>query len=158
MYHKVRTYVGESEPLPQNSRDIGESIGAVGNIISLNTLGMFFFAPIIGKIVDVIGVQKTALVGSLLVLLSCILTLFYTSIFFLGLGLFFLGLGWNFTFISISSAISFFSTKYSSDLNIRSDMYVFAGSAFTHLILGFSYFNLGYRTCLLYTSPSPRDS
>ena len=99
-----------------------------------------------GKIVDVIGVQKTALIGSLLVLLSCILTLFYTSIFFLGLGLFFLGLGWNFTFISISSAISFFSTKYSSDLNIRSDMYVFAGSAFTHLILGFSYFNLGYRT------------
>ena len=142
--HAIMVLIMSATPL--HLRDIGESIGAVGNIISVHTLGMFFFAPIIGKIVDVIGVQKTALIGSLLILLSCILTLFYTSIFFLGLGLFFLGLGWNFTFISVSSAISFFSTKYSSDLNIRSDMYVFAGSAFTHLILGFSYFNLGYRT------------
>ena len=142
--HGIMVLIMSATPL--HLRDIGENIGAVGNIISIHTLGMFFFAPIIGKIVDVIGVQKTALIGSLMVLTSCIITLFYTSIFFLGLGLFLLGLGWNFTFISVSSAISYFSTKYSSDLNIRSDMYVFAGSAFTHLILGYSYFNLGYKT------------
>ena len=87
-----------------------------------------------------------ARIGSLVMLMSCLLTFMSTNVIPLGLGLFLLGLGWNFTFIAISSAISSFSSKYSTDLNIRSDMYVFAGSACAHLMLGFSYFNLGYRT------------
>lgn len=142
--HVIMVLIMSATPL--HLKDIGEDIVTVGNIITVHTLGMFFFAPFIGKFVDKVGVSVPARIGSLIMLASCLLTLRSTDILYLGLGLFLLGLGWNFTFISISSAISYFSTKYATDLNIKSDMYVFAGSAFAHLMLGFSYFNLGYRT------------
>ena len=142
--HVIMVLIMSATPL--HLKDIGEDIATVGNIITVHTLGMFFFAPFIGKFVDKVGILIPARIGSLVMLISCLLTFMSTNVIHLGLGLFLLGLGWNFTFIAISSAISSFSSKYSTDLNIRSDMYVFAGSACTHLMLGFSYFNLGYRT------------
>ena len=141
--HVIMVLIMSATPL--HLRDIGENISTLGNIISVHTLGMFFFAPFIGKFVDKVGIETPAKIGSIIMLTSCLLTLTSKSVLYLGFGLFLLGLGWNFTFISTSSAISSYSSKYSTDLNIRSDMYVFAGSALTQLLLGFSYFNLGYK-------------
>ena len=142
--HVIMVLIMSATPL--HLRDIGENISTLGNIISAHTLGMFFFAPFIGKFVDKVGIEIPAKIGSVIMLTSCLLTLTSSDVLYLGFGLFLLGLGWNFTFIATSSAIASYSSKYSTDLNIRSDMYVFAGSACTQLLLGFSYFNLGYKT------------
>jgi len=141
--HVIMVLIMSATPL--HLRDLGENISTIGTIISVHTLGMFFFAPFIGKFVDKVGIEIPAKIGSIIMLTSCLLTLASKSVLYLGFGLFLLGLGWNFTYIATSSAISSYSSKYSTDLNIRSDMYVFAGSASTQLLLGFSYFNLGYR-------------
>ena len=54
-------------------------------------------------------------------------------------------MGWNFNYVAISSAISKFSIKYKTPLNIKSDSYVFLGSFMAHTTLGMSYLLIGYR-------------
>ena len=76
--------------------------------------------PFIGKFVDKVGVAIPGIIGSAVMLISCILALLAKDVLYLGLGLFLLGLGWNFTFIATSSAIATYSSKNSTDLNIRS--------------------------------------
>ena len=56
-----------------------------------------------------------------------------------------LGLGWNFNYVAISAAISKFSIKYKSPLNIKSDSFVFLGSFTAHTTLGLSYMLIGYK-------------
>ena len=121
---------------------------------------MFLLSPILGKLVDKYGAKLFAIIGGFILVASCIVSLFNTNVFFLKIGLYLLGLGWNFTYIATSSAISHYSINNSINLNIKSDSLVFVGSAIAHISLGFTYLNIGYTglTCLLYTSPSPRDA
>ncbi|MDA9209719.1 hypothetical protein N9O94_01095, partial [Acidimicrobiia bacterium] len=88
-------------------------------------------------------------IGSLILILSCVVSLFNTNILFLKIGLYLLGLGWNFTYIAISSAISNYSISNGINLNIKSDSLVFVGSSIAHISLGFTYLNFGY-TNLIY--------
>ena len=140
--HFVMVVIMSATPL--HIQDIGETIKLVGAIISYHTLGMFLFSPILGSLVDKYGTRVFASIGSFILCLSCILSLFNTNILFLKIGLYLLGLGWNFTFIAISAAISKYSIKNSINLNIRSDSLVFVGSSIAHLSLGFTYMFLGY--------------
>jgi len=129
---------------PLHIQDIGETIKLVGTIISYHTLGMFLFSPILGNLVDRYGNKIFAFIGSFIMLLSCILSLFNTNILLLKIGLYLLGLGWNFTFIAISAAISKYSIDNSINLNIKSDSMVFLASSVAHLSLGVTYILLGY--------------
>ena len=140
--HFVMAIVMSATPL--HIQDIGETIKLVGTIISYHTLGMFLFSPILGNLVDRYGTKLFASIGSYILCLSCIISLFNTNILMLKIGLYLLGLGWNFIFIAISAAISKYSIKNSINLNIRSDSMVFVGSSFAHLSLGFTYMLLGY--------------
>ena len=140
--HFVMVVIMSATPL--HIQDIGETIKLVGTIISYHTLGMFLFSPILGNLVDKYGAKLFASIGSFILCLSCILSLFNTNILFLKIGLYLLGLGWNFTFIAISAAISKYSIENSINLNIKSDSMVFAGSSVAHLSLGFTYIFLGY--------------
>ena len=140
--HFVMVLIMSATPL--HVQDIGETIKLVGAIISYHTLGMFLLSPILGNLVDKYGNKKFAIIGSLILILSCIISLFNTNILFLKIGLYLLGLGWNFTYIAISSAISKYSIKNSVSLNIKSDSMVFVGSAIAHISLGFTYLNIGY--------------
>ena len=140
--HFVMVLIMSATPL--HVQDIGETIKLVGAIISYHTLGMFLLSPILGNLVDKYGNKKFAIIGSLILMLSCIISLFNTNILFLKIGLYLLGLGWNFTYIAISSAISKYSIKNSVSLNIKSDSMVFVGSAIAHISLGFTYLNIGY--------------
>ena len=124
---------------PLHIQDIGETIKLVGTIISYHTLGMFLFSPILGNLVDRYGNKIFAFIGSFIMLLSCILSLFNTNILLLKIGLYLLGLGWNFTFIAISAAISKYSIDNSINLNIKSDSMVFLASSVAHLSLGITY-------------------
>lgn len=145
--HFVMVLIMSATPL--HVQDIGETIRLVGTIISYHTLGMFLLSPILGKLVDKYGNKRFAIIGTLILIVSCIFTLFNTDILFLKIGLYLLGLGWNFNYIAISSAISKYSINNSVNLNIKSDSMVFIGSAIAHISLGFTYLNIGY-TGLVY--------
>ena len=140
--HFVMVIIMASTPL--HIQDIGETIQVVGTIISYHTLGMFLFSPILGNLVDKYGNKIFAFIGSFIMLLSCLLSLFNTNILLLKIGLYLLGLGWNFTFIAISAAISKYSIDNSINLNIKSDSMVFLASSVAHLSLGITYILLGY--------------
>ena len=111
---------------------------------------MFLFSPILGNLVDKYGTKLFASIGSFILCLSCILSLFNKDILFLKIALYLLGLGWNFTFIAISAAISKYSIKNSINLNIKSDSMVFVGSSIAHLSLGFTYILLGYTGLVIF--------
>ena len=146
--HFVMVVIMSATPL--HIQDIGETIKLVGTIISYHTLGMFLFSPILGNLVDKYGTKLFATIGSLILCLSCILSLFNTNILFLKIGLYLLGLGWNFTFIAISAAISKYSIKNAINLNIKSDSMVFAASSIAHLSLGITYIFLGYTGLVIF--------
>ena len=140
--HFIMVLIMSATPL--HVQDIGETIKLVGAIISYHTLGMFLLSPILGNLVDKYGNNLFAIIGSLILIISCIVSLFNKDILFLKIGLYLLGLGWNFTYIAISSAISKYSIKNSVNLNIKSDSIVFVGSSIAHISLGFTYLNIGY--------------
>ena len=146
--HFVMVLIMSATPL--HVKDIGETIKLVGTIISYHTLGMFLLSPILGKLVDKYGSKLFAIIGSLILILSCVVSLFNTNILFLKFGLYLLGLGWNFTYIAISSAISNYSISNGINLNIKSDSLVFVGSSVAHISLGFTYLNFGYSNLIYF--------
>jgi MFS family permease len=146
--HFVMVLIMSATPL--HVKDIGETIKLLGTIISYHTLGMFLLSPILGKLVDKYGSKLFAVIGSLILILSCVVSLFNTNILFLKIGLYLLGLGWNFTYIAISSAISNYSISNGINLNIKSDSLVFVGSSIAHISLGFTYLNFGYSNLIYF--------
>jgi len=140
--HFVMVVVMSATPL--HVKDIGETVQLVGVIISYHTLGMFLLSPILGKLVDKYGFRNFTFIGSGILLISCSLTFFNSSPVYLKIGLYLLGLGWNFNYVALSDAISKFTIKYQTPLNIKSDSLVFVGSFIAHSTLGVSYLVIGY--------------
>ena len=140
--HFVMVVVMSATPL--HVKDIGETVQLVGVIISYHTLGMFLLSPILGKLVDKYGFRNFTFIGSGILLISCSVTLFNSSPIYLKIGLYLLGLGWNFNYVALSDAISKFTIKYQTPLNIKSDSLVFVGSFIAHSTLGISYLVIGY--------------
>jgi len=140
--HFVMVVVMSATPL--HVKDIGETVQLVGVIISYHTLGMFLLSPILGKLVDKYGFRNFTFIGSGILLISCSLTFFNSSPVCLKIGLYLLGLGWNFNYVALSDAISKFTIKYQTPLNIKSDSLVFVGSFIAHSTLGISYLVIGY--------------
>ena len=130
---------------PLHIQDIGETVQLVGIIISYHTLGMFLFSPILGNYVDKYGYKKFTYVGTVILFISCLITFTNSGPTALKIGLYLLGLGWNFNYVAISAAISKFSIKYRTPLNIKSDSFVFLGSFVAHTSLGLSYLLIGFR-------------
>ena len=130
---------------PLHVQDIGETVELVGVIISYHTLGMFLLSPILGNYVDKYGYKNFTYVGTAILFISCLTTFINSGPLALKIGLYLLGLGWNFNYVAISAAISKFSIKFKTPLNIRSDSYVFLGSFTAHTTLGLSYLLIGYR-------------
>ena len=130
---------------PLHIKDIGETVQLVGIIISYHTLGMFLFSPILGNYVDKYGYKKFTYVGTVILFISCLITFTNSGPTALKIGLYLLGLGWNFNYVAISAAISKFSIKYRTPLNIKSDSFVFLGSFVAHTSLGLSYLLIGFK-------------
>ena len=130
---------------PLHVQDIGETVQLVGVIISYHTLGMFLLSPILGNYVDRYGYRRFTYIGTGILFISCLITFINSGPTALKIGLYLLGLGWNFNYVAISSAISKFSIKYRSPLNIKSDSFVFLGSFTAHMTLGLSYLLIGYK-------------
>jgi MFS family permease len=104
--HFVMVLIMTSTPI--HVEDHGFGLGTVGNIISAHTLGMFAFAPIVGRITDRIGPIKVVW-ASAVVLVTAGLTAALApqhATVMLGWGLFLLGIGWNLGFVAGSTLLT----------------------------------------------------
>ncbi len=92
---------------PLRVEDAGYGLNIVGVVLSSHAIGMFAFAPLVGKWVDRLGNLPAWGVGVLFTWVSLILTgtAPYEGYGRLVAGLFLLGLGWSFSFIAGSSML-----------------------------------------------------
>lgn len=82
-------------------------MGVVGLVISTHGVGMFAFAPLVGKFVDRIGHLPAIGLGVAMTWGSLVMsgTAPYDGYYLLTAGLFMLGLGWCFCFVAGSSML-----------------------------------------------------
>lgn len=75
----------------------GHGLEVVGLIISGHVLGMYAFSPVMGVIADRYGARTTVLLGALILLAACAVSILAgdDGMVLLGAGLFLLGLGWS---------------------------------------------------------------
>ena len=79
---------------------------AVSLVISSHTLGMFAFSLLSGRLTDRWGRGPVIILGSTLLILSCLLAAPSISLLPLIAALFFLGLGWNFAYVAGSALLA----------------------------------------------------
>lgn len=92
---------------PLRIEDGGYGLGVVGLVISTHGVGMFAFAPLVGRLVDRIGHLPALGLGVLMTWGSLLLSgsAPYDGYVLLTAGLFLLGLGWCFCFVAGSSML-----------------------------------------------------
>jgi MFS family permease len=86
----------------------GAALEVIGFVISIHVLGMFFFSPLVGVLVDRVGARVVLGVGAVVLWSSLALSGSSpegasTTI---GIGLFLLGLGWSFCTVSAATLIT----------------------------------------------------
>jgi MFS family permease len=93
---------------PIHVENSGFGLGTVGNIISAHTLGMFAFAPLVGRVTDRVGAIPMMWVGAGILVSSGVIAAVapHDATTLLGWGLFLLGLGWNFGFVAGSTLLT----------------------------------------------------
>jgi MFS family permease len=79
---------------------------AVSLVISAHTLGMFAFSLISGRLTDRWGRAPVIILGSAVMILSCLMAMPSVSLVPLLAALFLLGLGWNFAYVAGSTLLA----------------------------------------------------
>ncbi len=79
---------------------------AVSLVISGHTLGMFAFSIISGRMADRRGRGPVIILGSIVLILSCLMAAPAIGFFPLFIALFLLGLGWNFAYVAGSALLA----------------------------------------------------
>ncbi len=79
---------------------------AVSLVISVHTLGMYALAIVSGRMTDRWGRGPVIILGSIILILSCLLAARSTTLLPLLLALFLLGLGWNFAYVAGSTLLT----------------------------------------------------
>ena len=93
---------------PVHMGHVDVALRLIGLVISVHVLGMFAFSPLIGKLTDQIGREKTIIIGALILLLASLVSglAYADAVIQLGVGLFLLGLGWSMTMIAGSTLLA----------------------------------------------------
>lgn len=93
---------------PIHVENAGFGLGTVGNIISVHTLGMFAFAPLVGRVTDRVGPLPMMWAGAGVLVAAGVIAAVapHDSTLLLGSGLFLLGIGWNFGFVAGSTLLT----------------------------------------------------
>jgi MFS family permease len=93
---------------PIHVENSGFGLGTVGNIISAHTLGMFAFAPLVGRVTDRVGAVPMMWTGAGMLVGSGFIAALapHDATVMLGWGLFLLGLGWNLGFVAGSKILT----------------------------------------------------
>ena len=92
---------------PLRIEDAGHGLDVVGVVIATHAVGMFAFAPLVGKLVDRMGYLPSLVIGVLVTWVSLFMsaTASYEGYWMLNLGLFVLGVGWCFSFVAGSAML-----------------------------------------------------
>ena len=93
---------------PLHMNDGAQEIQIIGFVITFHIVGMFFFTPVVGWLVDRIGPSSLIAVGGLILAIGAETAAHTSAEDRLGVfvGLFLVGLGWSFCFISGSSLLT----------------------------------------------------
>ena len=104
--HAVMVAVMIMTPLHMDNG--GAALEAIGFVISVHVLGMFFFSPVVGSLADRLGRPATLLVGAALLWAALVLSggAPEGASWRIGIGLFLLGLGWSFCTVSASALLT----------------------------------------------------
>jgi MFS family permease len=81
-------------------------LSAVSLVISAHTLGMFAFSIISGRLTDRWGRGPVIILGSTILILSCLMAAPSEKLMPLVIALFFLGLGWNLAYVAGSTLLA----------------------------------------------------
>ena len=81
-------------------------LGALSLVISAHTLGMFAFSTISGWMTDRWGRGHVIILGSAVMIVSCLMAAPSTGLIPLLVALFLLGLGWNFAYVAGSTLLT----------------------------------------------------
>ncbi len=79
---------------------------AVSLVISVHTLGMYALAIVSGRMTDRWGRGPVIILGSIILILSCLMAARSTTLLPLLIALFLLGLGWNFAYVAGSTLLT----------------------------------------------------
>ena len=81
-------------------------LSALSLVISAHTLGMYAFSMISGRMTDQWGRGRVIILGSVMLIVSCLMAAPSTGFMPLLLALFLLGLGWNFAYVAGSTLLA----------------------------------------------------
>jgi MFS family permease len=87
-------------------KDHQHALTAVSLVISAHTLGMFAFSVISGRMTDRWGRGRVIALGSIMLILSCLMAAPSINLLPLAVALFLLGLGWNFAYVAGSTLLA----------------------------------------------------
>jgi len=87
-------------------KDHQHALTAVSLVISAHTLGMYAFSVISGRMTDRWGRGLVIILGSTVLLLSCLMAAPSINLLPLTIALFLLGLGWNFAYVAGSTLLA----------------------------------------------------
>jgi predicted MFS family arabinose efflux permease len=87
-------------------KDHQHALTAVSVVISAHTLGMYAFSIISGRMTDRWGRGWVIILGSTVLVLSCLMAAPSVNLLPLAVALFLLGLGWNFAYVAGSTLLA----------------------------------------------------
>ena len=118
---------------------------AVSLVISAHTLGMFAFSIVSGRLTDRWGRGPVIILGSTVLILSCLLAAPSINLLPLMAALFFLGLGWNFAYVAGSTLLAdHLSPKERAKTQGLNDLLLNLASAASQIGSGMVYAGGGY--------------
>lgn len=100
--------VGVMVATPLHMKDGNQDLSVVGQVISLHVVGMYAFAPLIGRLVDRIGATLVVAVGGVILAVGAEMAAHTEAEHTQGvaIGLFLVGIGWNFGIIAASALLT----------------------------------------------------
>jgi MFS family permease len=87
-------------------KDHHHALSAISLVISAHTLGMFAFSMISGKMTDRWGRGLVIILGSIVLIFSCLMAAPSIHLLPLSVALFLVGLGWNFAYVAGSTLLA----------------------------------------------------
>jgi len=87
-------------------KDHQHALSAISFVISAHTFGMFAFSTISGKMTDRWGRGTVIILGSIVLILSCLMAAPSINLVPLVISLFLVGLGWNFAYVAGSTLLA----------------------------------------------------
>lgn len=141
--------VGIMTATPLHMKDGEHELQIIGFVISLHIVGMYFFAPVVGRLVDALGSPAVIAAGGVILFIGAELASHTDAEDSMGVfvGLFLVGLGWSFGLIAGSSLLT---ASFPLDVRVTvqgaADLVMSTAGAIAALSAGVVYELAGYHS------------